>query len=346
MMIYDIYKDILSENARWNCTPKEDIDHDISKLFSLPESYNFMMSLLFWDSSFHELGIKLYHKLKKIPEERLSHTVSLYLLGIAVCEKIGYDVLNLPKYDKNPKKSFLHHWLGVCLFHDYGYYIENNKKDYPVSEFKTIDDVINKLKITYDLRDTLTESDKALIEKYYSYRINERHKKIDHGIISALTMYDVLMLRNEKMTKIAETAIMFYDNKPYGKEFIENAIKYSCEIVKHNMWFAYKDTVDKYKDYELYDLIPKSDGSHRYKISETPGLFLLSLLDTFEPTKRYGIESLKKISINVLCKNGKTIISISSKYNDLYEKIKDCENWLELVVNKKDDESFEIVIQF
>ncbi len=344
MKLYDLFSDVLKEKENWDYTKHTTENYDISKLFTLPDSYNLIMELTFWDVNFHPLGIYLHSALEKIPPKRIAHTVSLYFLGISVCEKIGFDRFILPKWDNDPRRNFLHHWAGTCIFHDYGYYIENNKELYPSCKYKTIDELIPKLKIKYDLRSQLTINNKNLIDNYYKYRIEE-WETIDHGIIGALVLYDALMKRNEKMEEIAKTAFMFYEKQPYGDDNKKNIINYASEIARHNMWFAEDNWIQIYKDSSLFDLIPKTDGSHKYRINESPTLYLLCLLDSLEPIKSYGQESLQKIDIDISFSNEKLIIMITSPYNDLYSNMKKCEEWLDLVVNQKNPETFEIIVQ-
>lgn len=340
MNLYETYEDILNNKIRWNPTIRDmefDIEQNINTIFSKPNSYNFVFSLFWKDANYISLLSVLNTYKNEILESRLRHTNSLYLLGILLAEKIGFNRFDLMQWDTNNRRDFLHSWVGICLFHDFGYFIENNKEKYNPHNFSSIDDICDAFNIKYDLRKEYTET---LIDDYYKYLINSNH--IDHGIVGAMMLYNSLMARNNQHKEFSKGGGSIISEKPlFGKKNEESIAKYAYTIARHNMWFAKPEDVDIYKALNLNQLIPKDDNSHRISFSKDPLLFLLCLIDTLEPLKTYDEESdyeiLKSISFDVFCSNDTVSIKIEDLCGKIINKVRKCTSWLDIEVDIKSD---------
>lgn len=171
---------------------------------------------------------------------------------------------------------------------------------------------------------------------YYKFSIErEYHKHVDHGIVGAVLLFDLLMRRFKEMSDLeANGAIIVSEKKQYGKELEEHALKYANSISKHNMWFADKSTENQYREYGLDALIPKKDNSHRYVFSDDPLFFLLCILDSLEPIKLndYNSDVLSNTEILVNNDTEQIIITLISSTINFYEKASTLESWMNLQV--------------
>lgn len=343
--LFESYMKILQNNNRWNPTKNYCIEHNFPDILKYPYSYNFIFELLFFDSNIHSLALNVAKYSKLVPEIRFSHTVSLYLLGIKIAEEIGFDRFNLPKWDSNYQRNFLHHWAAICLYHDIGYCIECNNPNFSPKDNMTINVLYHNLNLKYNISDV----DKTgIIKRYYHYRIVSAKPKIDHGITAAMMLYDSLMKRNYEMQEIAKTAIMFYEKPMYGNENKDNILKYALAVAHHNMWFAYEaNDIEKYNQLGMSDLIIKSDRSNRLSFSKEPLLFLLCLIDSIDPIKTYESSRLEDVlsQIELIVKNEKSKFTITFK-DSINDKIKlkatDCEKWINISINIKTLNRFEL----
>ncbi len=333
MTLYDEYKNVLNEHEKWNPTRKTNIEHDIEKVFIYPCSYNFIFELLWGDSDVRSL-VPDFNKLSnKIPHNRFDHTISLYLYGILVADIIGYDKFKLPIWDEDERRNFLHHWLPVCLFHDVGYAIEDHYRAEKLSDIKTIDKLSEKLGLKYRLDN---ECDAELLSSYYKYRINE-HNKADHGIVSAMVLYDSLMVSQEKKKNIAKTAFVVSE-KPIIGTHIENAIAiFAQSIARHNMWYATDDNKDIYRKYGLNELIVSEEKSTKIFFGNNPMLFLLCFIDSIEPVKAYNmnpVDALKGVKIILDKDENKVSLQVVEGQTGLAKSIKGLTDWMSVMVDE------------
>lgn len=333
--LFEIYEDILKENNRWNPTKNPNIEHAFPDILTspFPCAYNFIFEMFFWDGNIHTLSFNLHKYRKSIPEERLTHTVSLYLLGIQIAETIGFNQFNLPIWDDCLQRNFLHHWAAICLYHDIGYCIEEDEKEFNPENNQTLDIISNNLGLKYNLRSKDTTS---IMDRYYRYRIAKPKPVIDHGIIGAMMLYDSLMKRNDKMKETAKDAIMMYEKPMFGEVNETNILKYSFNIARHNMWLVSKpEDIEKYKssEVELDDLIVRPDGSNKISFKNEPMLFLLCLVDTIDPIKAYSENEPKDIAqkVNYACERENDqlkIIFVDGIGERINNKIHECNDWL------------------
>lgn len=253
---------------------------------------------------------KIKECIEGITDFRAIHTVSAFFLGFVIKDQLKIDTREWRRLpgENSPKGSFELFWSWICLFHDIGYKYED---DYAKSKtYKTIDGFIRYLKLDYNL---LEESkNKELIINYFRMRIDD--EVLDHGIVGALLLYNALM-------DLAENSKLYSSIKEYKSFFV--AI---CDtIALHNMWRASTDNIDKYERYGLWELIPGDDLHHIVFYKDNPILFLLALVDTIEPIKKFshdgrsrnpvtGISVLQNMYVRFV--NGSGVKKLTLSYNN------------------------------
>lgn len=147
--------------------------------------------------------------------------------------------------------------------------------------------------------------------------------------------------------------IITEDDWKYSKRFPEYALKIAETISRHNLWIATDNTMEKYKEYELFELIPQTKWFSKISYSEDDSLlFLLGLVDTLDPIKSFAksdtgcYEVLKNINVSFNSRN-KEIYIHSSKYfsKDVMNKWYELSSWMSLDV-ECDNENNSIKIKF
>lgn len=330
MFIYDYYNELLLSPKRWKIAKGEN-DYNIDDVFIFPNNYNFIMEQIFSDPVIRHVVFDIDKVKKLIPNYRLSHTVSLYFLGIMLAEKIEFNNFNnsIPLLEEDSLSNFLHHWIRICLFHDIGYAIEESYKDDDLEKISSL----NKLAESFNFSVRLDDEDEmGLLQNYYKYRIRE-FLKADHGIVGAMLFYNSAMIAYAKRIEISKKAYMF-TNYPILGDQVLNTIRHSSySIARHNMWRADDTNKDKYIEYNLTPLIPQKDGSHLIKFSKDPLLFILCLIDSIEPIKLFNDPDIKRVLKNVeICiQKDRSVIClhISDKSNTMMQKAKSLPLWLD-----------------
>lgn len=342
--MYDEYLNIFGERDNWfrfYSRKSNSIDSfNFDTLFKDENSNNFIRIIYF-----HEGLASVMNKIN-FPPNRDYHSVSAFLFGILLKNRLTLSMKKLPRVCGDYNKSFIYFWSMVCLSHDITYYIENNSLNY-IDKCKSIEDFIVNFKLKYNLIDNSKYGD--LLRKYYSYRID--CSTIDHGITCGLIVYDFLMCNYNKHVEFKkqnpQCLIITEDDWKYSTKFPEYALKIAETIARHNIWVATDDyTIKKYKEFNLFELISKSRNFAKISYSEDDSLlFLLGLVDTLDPIKAFAksdkecYEVLKNISVSFNRKN-KEIYIQSSKYfsEHIMDKWNELASWMLLDVecdNKK-----------
>jgi hypothetical protein len=240
---------------------------------------------------------------------------------------------NPPEYEVFP---FL--WFLTCLFHDFGYEYEINKK-----YFSKIDGITS-LKKYFRIRHHLLDQNISYLPKdlirsipiYYQYKIASR-MEIDHGIVAGLCLYDKLV-KNRLLKKSRRQKNN--DDLLWDDCLDEQYALAGGTIATHNIWFPDTKSKSTYIKYGLTDLINR----HPITPSEAPLLFLLGLVDTIDPVKLFGSKHKKDSDVlkSVLIDFYKNEIrlSIDSRarlpFNKLRKRCKDLEPWLAVNVFDRD----------
>ena len=262
------------------------------------------------------------------PPDRYNHTLSAFLLGLNIRDKMHIDMKNLPHVvSNNPKDNFLYFWILICLYHDCAYYIEN-EVDWKICP--TVKEFITEYDIKYNFIELSEYRD--LFNRYYQYRTEYMHV-IDHGIAGALLLYDRLIK-------------LYYNNKNnisglfFSRDYKKHILLVANTIARHNIFSSNEQTEEIYKRFGLEELIPSTNRFSKVKLDEKSEnekirlLFLLEFVDTIDPvkvlTKRFG----KKIALRYLSET-KIAFNYGSnqvelQYPDLITELysPDINNWL------------------
>ena len=351
MNFYNEYCNIIADVESWNPTRKKDIDVSVDKVFYYPDSYNFIFELFWYDSNLRALSSTLHKWVESIPARRLSHTISLYLLGIKLANAIGFDKFHLLNWDNDLRRNFLHHWSAICLFLDIGYAFENRETS-ELQDIHSLDDFSKRLKLKHCYHKDCAPD---LVEHYFNYRIIEHHR-VDHGIAGAMLLYDYLLSQSEQQEKIdKEVLISIREKEAYGTDVIQTIEAYSQVIALHNMWYAdSEEAVKKYKKHALTELIPDPENSHLIKFVDNPILFLLCFTDTIEPIKaclgrdfnlstyaddefiKRAYAALKENEIEVTRMDALLSVQFNKGKSLIFDKAESTKNWLKTSSDEKE----------
>lgn len=285
MKLLELYQNILATPLRWNYYSRRnnDLCSSINNIFSSDaNAREFVLS-------YFALGQKLdaFNRGTSNMEYRWSHTISVYLLGVAIGEHLG---INFQELDERGNRKNLYLWFLTCLYHDYGYVIENDRVTYPPCHTSIRSLFPNPPH--YYLLSSNGDFTNYVRWRYYDYCRYARGT-INHGIIGGLMLYDQLVCHLKDILHAnGNTSGCVYDGLWYSVSQIGDFERCANAIIAHNIWF----NVSPIKELKLID-----DQKYRYKDWLTS---LLVLCDTIEPTKRYmsissPFETLNLLSIEI-----------------------------------------------
>lgn len=274
-----------------------------------------------WQDIYRKGGCEISQLVDKIPDERIPHTLSCFILGYTLYEKcelihsaidnvlksLDNSLENSNETTKNIKEAFYFAWFLTCIYHDFGYAYE--KKFVEPDDFN-----INELlmaNICY--RPNIFSNE--IISRYDEYR-RCRFGVKDHGIYGGV-----------KLLK---------DLKEFGDKYSNFYNMAAQTIMVHNIFYCHKGDIYEpcYKGKKLTSLIV--DDVMRKHI-KNPFLFLLSLVDNIEPIKRfYDVEVLSKIFLDINNKDNSINISFANEIDsyklNLYKNsVKGMTDWLTYV---------------
>lgn len=240
-------------------------------------------------------NLQTYSKknINRLNHSRIKHIMITFGMGCVFSKFCNLEKIIANTYwvsGGSVEDRFLFAWLFVCLYHDYGYFVDREK-------YKEIPS-IKKLSIEKSIFDSEAKSrySQKLYNTYYAvqYKRNrEQYKKDeyseigDHGILGGIVLYDA----------------MKEDDADFCGDANEFLGDFCYRIMEHNIWKKDRSYSQRYPFYEI--------GNDRFKkIDVDEGLlFLLSLVDTIELTKRYfqyhghlkSKLSSKQIAENINC---------------------------------------------
>lgn len=248
----------------------------------------------------------LTESLWRLSRLRQMHTVSTFFIGLYL-----YQFLNVSDYRKY-KPSFRYLWFLSCLYHDFGYIIEDNIDPQWTNDIQY--DIYGNLTIPKELQ---SYYDIATIKRYSIYRCNK-----DHGIEGGRKLYDLLKKNYNAYQKewalkhgctpidefcIREHNTGIWFRKSHEKYYAEVALN----IMLHNIWLGNdRDTIDQYEHNGLNKL-----NNKKLTFSYSSALlFILIFADTLEPIKKlkdydYTNSNEKHDAEKLNCKNYKTILN-------------------------------------
>ena len=225
-----------------------------------------------WQDVYNKGGKEISTFVEKLKDLRLYHTISCFLLGISLYDRSKFIKDSIDRClekikdsgdDNAPSNTFLFAWMLTCIYHDFGYaYEEGNKKfvekDYPVGQaFNCGDDFIPKA------------NQKSM--KDYGQFCKCRLGHLDHGIYGGRKLLLDLSQNNSHYDRF--------------KGYYHLAAQ---TIMCHNMFYCKEDdnNLPCYKGKNMSELI-RGKNEHKREFKNHPMLYLLSLVDNIEPTKRF-----------------------------------------------------------
>ncbi len=361
--LWDIYDEIMQDSSKWNYFSDLHPTQSSQDLFSGTNALEYIKSTFTIGGKSSALDIA-NDKRFEMNQYRSNHTLSAYLLGIALQEKMHIDMRELPKISNEPRKNFLYFWSLTCLYHDFAFSLEEatckDGNEYIV-HMKSLSQFEKYFNIRYSLSQYTPDAE--LIKNYYRY-IVERHGHVDHGIAGATLFCNAMLseyYRVKELCGIKGKESFEYNGKRYSKEFEKHVVLISNTIAKHNMWRSSKSTEEDYRAYKLNELIP-TDGKYSVLSLDNPSendkeklLFLLGLVDTLEPIKNLGRDRnkrplknpyiiLEKIKATFDYKNGVITIKCPVQFiGDYFSSIEGIDKWMAVAL-KCDKEQIEITI--
>lgn len=250
--------------------------------------------------SLYLLGIYCYKKIPRIQEAFKSFLDNLYIGYNQDIEK------GAEREENNYYKNFLYLWYPTALYHDMGYYYEylceENDQSKRYSEAIQGGKIMDKDYFGFiDNSPGIPKQLKDISQLYFQKRIEGHfftdNACIDHGFAGGLELY-------KQMRRVH-----CQDDDPSNMSFYPwMGLKYGTPIFKwfnttsawaitcHNIYMEKdtKDNIDKVDKYIKagFKCITYDENKSFINIKEHPLLFLLDFVDTIDPVKRFGLDSL------------------------------------------------------
>lgn len=281
----------------------------------------------------------LYKCIDKLTPKRIIHIITSYFLGILIYKNLESVRLNIDKllfeyhFNKDcdlniASRKFSYIWMLICLFHDLGYVIENNKDK---------NDKWKPLITSFPKKPKGFPKifSKKLIENYDKFR-QCKFDVYDHGIYGGQIFYSELCrIREERELRPGEHLY-------WGQEMICVYSLVAWIIMCHSIWtISEKDSnVKSYRFHNLKKLIIQPNKL--ITVKNHPLLFLFCLVDTMDFSK---ISSCSDWMIQLKMEFAYNCIQLDlSECPDTKEQpILEMDNWL---VNVKKTQNNIITISF
>lgn len=277
---------------------------------------------------------------------RVIHMTSLYLLGLKL--KVLLEGSIHDEFDTNISGDkewydFKYTWFLTCLYHDTASCIEESNIDFeclPNIEMSPYTTPVRKndpgLSIAF-------RGSNDLARNYYEYR--KSCSSVDHGIVGGYLLFDKLVcnFKNTIQNCNWDSGFMVKKGVLWRAEHIDHFRYIADAIICHNMWTVQEtDTkgVEKYKKYHLDDLIIKNDDD-KISLKKYSLQFMLCLIDTIEPVKRFEQLSAREVLENVSIELSGSRIRIAwtekirqqSEFWKWMENISTVKDWMQVDVS-------------
>jgi hypothetical protein len=263
------------------------------------------------------------------------HTVALYLLGLHLQklfepETKAYFEKYVPKVeDWYEPKDFMYFWYLTCLYHDVASCVERKPHDCNMCcghcPKKYFPHMQGKQTIPYS---------KNTVINYCCYR--KDNGKQDHGIYGSIILRQKLYKNFQDVT--AGKTLPYTDK--YGLVWREEQKDiFDCvagTIICHNMWTVNaSDAREAAQYHELgLDELIISKEEDKLSFKKYPFQFMLCLLDTIEPVKRFKKMSAREVLENVSIEAENDEITIA--WTDKMKKQADFWDWMKNISTMKD----------
>lgn len=328
-----IYKLISKLKAEeWDYRHKEN-GGSFQKAFVKDRSANNFIEEYFAHAGKEEMPLeKLGIEMGNFPKSE--HTASIFFLGALVYHKCFPGDTYLKGVTHSGYELFPFLWFLTCLFHDFANDFEYKQKD--LKELDTIEKLNGYLEIKEEnqlLNKSVKQTNLSLfkaIPLYYQYRFDPM-KKLDHGIVGGLFLYDGLVKNRKKKEeeKEAKDEVNDFWNSSLEADYVEAA----ATIATHNIYFNDPGVKAYFKGKKGNAL----EGLTNISFKESPLLFLLGLVDTLDPLKIYSCIAKPNLILKNICltfpEDGKVLMQVRENLllnpKCLQEKIKDLD-WLDV----------------
>lgn len=326
-------------------------------------------SCLDFIGSHYKLGCKETCMMFDFLEEYLEngkhqHTISLYLMGMAFIEKsstlrdkLTNQLKRFLTYYKDwyttgdDKYDLLYTWYLTVMYHDVASCIEQAKiPENPTDRQKSLEYYLGELDITYSpygnfpyRKENIPQRfSENLIKNYFYYRANSG--SCEHGILAGHLFFDRFVKNFLKNWDPKECCPKVSNGLVWHMEQISHAAYVADAIICHNLWMS--DNAEIYRAYGLSPLLYNEHSENKLSIKNYPLQFMLCLLDTIEPVKRFAKKSNEEIHYptprevlenvqlefkeNGLEVSWKRNISEQTKFEYWKKALKDLQNWMDV----------------
>ena len=255
--------------------------------------------------------------------DRMKHTISVYFLGIFIVNQIHpmKERINTYVTSKGIEK-WTYFWFLICLYHDYGYIVENDKDTY-VPNLLDLDKLCQRLNVNSEVLSIIHYDNSALatedIINYFEFYRSQKQPFLNHGIIGGILLYHELTKNLDNIISQKKQQEEIFDDT----NFAHNGLHYSINhkdwyqicaesIILHNIWFAHnkKDITFNIQN-GLTKFCLRRDEKLWYN---NPLTNLLMLCDTLEPIKLIGTTALTEVRLNA--NNNKIRITMPKRMLD------------------------------
>lgn len=272
------------------------------------------------------------------------HTVSLYLMGLYLrrlfsptLKAVLLEILE----DIDEWYDFRYSWYLTCLYHDVASCVERN------TEYANLVDAVeNSALFTHQpikAEAQFMRFPKELIMKYLRYR--EGQNRNEHSIIGGTQLFDKLSYSfNQKTANYDWSISPVYSERHlnWRRSHLDHFAYIADAVCCHNIWMVRKDDKEKCREYEeagLWALIVRTQRD-KINLSTFPLQFILCLLDTIEPIKKFrNIDAetvLKNIhlepSYNGIKLAWTSIIKDQPEIYDWLNSLKSLSDWMDVSV--------------
>lgn len=278
------------------------------------------------------------------------HTVALYLLGLHLKERFEEGIkADLQKKITGLNKwyDFKYTWYLTSLYHDAASCAENTSRTPELHLWMDENDIwctpYEYCPCKHGV--SLTRFDFKLIANYYRYRA-EACQVQEHGITGGLLLFDKLKKNFDKKTEEKQWNWSkhneHHDNGlSWRRTHLDHFAYIADAIICHNLWMAHDKDVQKvYREHGLEPLII-TDKNSRLSRVDYPLQYMLCLLDTIEPVKRFNDLSPREVLENVSIQMPSSEIEIrwtdrikqSSGFHKWLDNIYEMNQWLGVTVS-------------
>lgn len=260
-------------------------------------------------------------------------------------------------------RDFWHTWFLTAMYHDYASCMEDVTPRINDSErHRSLAFHLGNHNIRYSIysdypyktKNVPLRFSKELIENYFYYRACS--DACEHGIIAGQLFFDRYVKKFLEETR-GQTFNELGGWNGCGVHWNTDMFMYTAYIVDaiicHNIWLGGPREEGTYKAYGLTPLLWEMHPENKLSIREYPLQFMLCLLDTIEPTKRFtgmrAYDILNKISIKEECEDSKGFDIVwneslktddgnkGNSFKQWYKGIENMQEWMNITCKQEEN---------